>query len=190
LTDLSLFEIFCRSFQGTNFPGMKRKRGTKENGAHGKKNKKRVEEVVEEEESDQSNREEMDFDRSEESFEGFSTDEDEEMETHEGEEVKKPGATNGTSGPAKRKGKKSAPTQEELMEVMYRSSSFKSNLFKLQVDELLSEVQLKYDRMEKVEAFLFQLKEQLSKIPSTDEQLVSSTQYLSTDYSYTLLLRP
>jgi len=104
------------------------------------------------------------------SFEGFSSDGDE-MQV-DGPERKTDSHQNGQSKEKKRE-KKAVPTQEELMELMFRSSSFQSNLFKLQVDELLSEVRVKYDKMDKVERVLHQLKDILTSIPETTEQLVS-----------------
>ena len=59
------------------------------------------------------------------------------------------------------------------MELVFRSSSFQSNLFKLQVDELLSEVRVKYDKMAKVETILHKLKDILLQLPGSEEQLVS-----------------
>ena len=66
------------------------------------------------------------------------------------------------------------PTKEELMELEFRASSFQSNLFKLQIDELLSELRVKYEKMRKVETVLHQLKDIIMNIPNTQEQLVSS----------------
>src|SRR2546423_711194 len=103
------------------------------------------------------------------SFEGFSSDGDE-MQV-DGPERKTDGHQNGQSKEKKRE-KKAGPTKEELMERMGRSRSFQSNLFKLQVDELLSEVRVKYDKMDKVERVLHRLKDILTSIPETTEQLV------------------
>jgi U3 small nucleolar RNA-associated protein 22 len=107
----------------------------------------------------------------EDSFQGFSSDEETiEESTFQPASVRAP--IEGSTSHAKKRGRKAEPTQEELMELMFRSSSFQSNLFKLQVDELLSEVRVKYDRMEKVETILHQLKGILMKLPASEEKLV------------------
>lgn len=145
---------------------MKRKRGP----APSKKETRRKNDIVEEDEAvnglDQENGVENTDDSS---FEGFSSDGDE-MQV-DGSERTTDGHQNGQSK-EKKKDKKAVPTQEELMELMFRSSSFQSNLFKLQVDELLTEARVKYDKMDKVERVLHQLKDVLTNIPETTEQLV------------------
>jgi U3 small nucleolar RNA-associated protein 22 len=103
------------------------------------------------------------------SFKGFST--DEEHDQVDGGMMEGPTAY-GDKAKVRQRGKKSPPTQEELMELMFRSSSFQSNHFKLQIDELLGEVRVKYDKMEKVEQVLHQLKDILSQLPESEEQLV------------------
>ena len=146
---------------------MKRKRGP---APHVKRN--RLKPRIEERDYDEKS-EESDVVGEEDSFEGFSTDEEEEN----GEAAIEADGSNastldGSTGPTKKRGKKAALTQEELMELVLRSSSFQSNLFKLQVDELLSEVRVKYDKMAKVETILHKLKGILMQIPGTEEQLV------------------
>ena len=110
----------------------------------------------------------------EDDFEGFLTDEEEggqvERAIEDDNGVVAP--VNGSTSQAKKRGKKAAPTQEELMELLFRSSSFQSNLFKLQVDELLSEIRLKYEKMEKVETILHKLKDILMHLPESEEQSV------------------
>ena len=110
----------------------------------------------------------------EDSFEGFSSDEEDGEQTRMEADVDNANVVRGsTSATAKKRVKKTAPTQEELMELVFRSSSFQSNLFKLQVDELLSEVRVKYYKMERVEKILHKLKDVLLHLPDSEEQLVN-----------------
>jgi U3 small nucleolar RNA-associated protein 22 len=149
---------------------MKRKRGPAPDGKQSR-GKREVIKKVEELEGRHEERGSVQQDTA--SFEGFSSaDDDEELE-EQGEEPKlDTTAVNGSASKTKQRGRKAAPTQEELMDLLFRSSSFQSNLFKLQVDELLSEIRVKYDKMDRVERFLHQLKEILTSIPESQEQLV------------------
>jgi U3 small nucleolar RNA-associated protein 22 len=150
---------------------MKRKRGP----APSKKETKAKDVAVEEAGGMHGSDEETGIENADDSsFHGFSSDGDE-MQV-DGQETRTNGQQNGQSKERK-KGKKAEPTQEELMELMFRSSSFQSNLFKLQVDELLSEVRVKYDKMDKVEKILHQIKEVLTNVPETAEQLVLQSSY-------------
>ena len=147
---------------------MKRKRGPAPKEKH-RKVKRREEEEV----GDGSMDEDALLDNESEEFGGFSS-HDEEIEdsaiaTNEGPGPSQPSQ----SGTQKKRGKKAAATPEELLDLYYRSSSFQSNLFKLQVDELLSEVRVKYDKMEKIENILHKLRDLLLKLPSREEQLVN-----------------
>jgi len=149
---------------------MKRKRGpaSRERNSKPKKAKNLKDTQILEEESNSAHDDE-------ESFKGFSeSDVEDHEEMHEGDddEVEAAAPVNGKSNGAKKKGKQAAPTQEELTELLYQSSSFQSNLFKLQVDELLSETRVKYNKMEKLESFLHQLKKIFESLPATEEQLV------------------
>ena len=145
---------------------MKRKRGP----APSKKETRRKSEPVEEVEETSHLEDGSDLEDGEDgSFQGFSSD-GEEMQV-DGQQVKANGHLNRQVA-VKKRGVKAVPTQEELMELEFRSSSFQSNLFKLQVDELLSEIRVKHDKMEKVERILHRLKDILTNIPETAEQLV------------------
>jgi U3 small nucleolar RNA-associated protein 22 len=147
---------------------MKRKRGP----APSKKETRRKSEPVEEVEEASHLESESDVEDGEDgSFQGFSSD-GEEMQV-DGQQAKANGNLNGQVA-VKKRGVKAVPTQEELMELEFRSSSFQSNLFKLQVDELLSEIRVKHDKMEKVERILHRLRDVLTNIPETAEQLVPS----------------
>ena|SRR5271170_4144779 len=151
---------------------MKRKRGPAPHGEKGRLKQVSFEKVEDATQSD----EEMDIPLEEEdSFEGFSSDDDETFDKPTVQDEGKKDPVNGNSKAERKRGKKAAPTQEELMDLLYRSSSFQSNLFKLQVDELLSEVRVKYDKMEKVETILHKLKDILTHLPESREQLVFSS---------------
>jgi len=153
---------------------MKRKRGP---APQGKKSRIKLKQTTIPEHVDDSLEEMYNLDNDEESFKGISDDDDEQEEDQE--PITEPVAAehrqnniNGTSKKDRKRGQKSAPTKEEFMELLFRSSSFQSNLFKLQVDELLSEVRVKYEKMGKVEDMLHKLKEILVNLPETSEQLV------------------
>jgi len=152
---------------------MKRKRGPAPRGNKRKHNQ----EVAEEHGKSKSGSEaDSDIDCDEESFHGFSSDQNADIEQEEIEKDK-PTATNGGIGRAIKKEKKTSPTNDELMDVFLRSSSFQSNLFKLQTEELLSEVRVNYHKMTKLETVLHQLKEVIMAIPASHEQLVDETQH-------------
>lgn len=69
-----------------------------------------------------------------------------------------------------------------LQDGVYTAESFKSNMFKLQVDELLDQVKLKYGKKEApAENAMRTLKNIIEQIPSRDPLLVR--QYFSTDSS-------
>jgi U3 small nucleolar RNA-associated protein 22 len=149
---------------------MKRKRGP---APHARKSRLKPKPKPKEVESFDESEEWNGVSGEEDSFEGFSNDEEEQdqpivQEDDDGAA----GPVNGSAIHTKKRGKKAAPTQEELMELFFRSSSFQSNLFKLQVDELLSEVRVKYDKMDKVETVLHKLKEILTSLPESEEKLV------------------
>jgi U3 small nucleolar RNA-associated protein 22 len=147
---------------------MKRKRGP---APKGRKKKVRTEEETEETEEWGGIAKEKEIVNDEAEFEEFS------IEDEEVPESAAP-APDGAGGPTartarkKRHGEKAVPTQEEIMDLFFSSTSFQSNLFKLQVDELLSEVRVKYDKMDKVEGILHRLRDVLLQLPDSEEQLV------------------
>lgn len=150
---------------------MKRKRAP---APHGKKTRLKLKAKAAPEQIDSSDEEGRDIDNDEESFKGISDDDNRE-ENDMGQTPEPEESQNNISGNLKKdhkRGKKPAPTKEELMELLFQSSSFQSNLFKLQVDELLSEVRLKYEKMEKIERILHKVKDTLINLPETSEQLV------------------
>jgi U3 small nucleolar RNA-associated protein 22 len=113
--------------------------------------------------------------RDNEIFNGFSEDdsEDDEQVQLAVEKVEANADVNGYANRPSKKQKKSVPTQEELMNMLFQSNSFQSNLFKLQVDELLSEVRVRYEKMDNVERFLHRLKDILTQLPESEDQLVA-----------------
>jgi len=151
---------------------MKRKRGPV---PRGNKRKHKREVVEEQSKLGTGSEVDSDADGGEESFHGFSSDEYEDID-----EKDKPTATTGGTGRTAKKEKNTAPTKDELIDVFLRSSSFQSNLFKLQTEELLSEVRVKYDKMTQVETVLHRLKEVIMAIPVSREQLVRNSR-LATD---------
>ena len=61
-----------------------------------------------------------------------------------------------------------APTADEMNELKETKELFKSNLFKLQIEELLSEVSIKYNKTSKLEGFLHRLKTALDELPEVE----------------------
>ena len=115
---------------------------------------------------------------SEDDFEGFADDNDgrEDFSDPEGEDPNdsRVGRVEFNSTAVKRHEKRANHTKDELVELERNLSSFQSSFFKLQVDQLLAEVRVKYDKMQKVEKVLHQLKDIIMSIPTTQEQLVQS----------------
>jgi len=149
---------------------MKRKRGP---APHGKKARIKHKETNEPDPVEDSDEEGNDFDDEEDSFKGISGDEDQ-GHTQDSVASKEPvNNANGTTEKDKsRGGKMAAPAKGELTDLLFQSRSFQSNLFKLQVDQLLSEVRVKYDKMDKVERILHQIKDILASLTESPEQLV------------------
>jgi U3 small nucleolar RNA-associated protein 22 len=150
---------------------MKRKRGPAPKGK--KRKMQRREESEEEDTWDRIMAEKEAVEEEESEFEGLASDHEDVPESAMSAKDNTAAPFSSELQPKKLRGRKTAQTQEEIMDLFFRSMSFQSNLFKLQVDELLSEVRVKYDKMEKVERILHQLREILLKLPDTEEQLVS-----------------
>jgi len=150
---------------------MKRKRGP---APHGKKVRIKPKETNEFDPVEDSDEEGNDFDDEQDSFKGISDDEQHHRQTPDPLVSEEPvNNVNGTTKKDKsRGGKKTAPTKEELMDLLFQSSSFQSNLFKLQIDQLLAQVRIKHEKMEKVELILHKLKDILTTLPDSPEQLV------------------
>ena len=65
------------------------------------------------------------------------------------------------------------PTADEMSELKETKELFKSNLFKLQIEELLAEVSVKYDKLSKLETLLHCIKTSLDELPGKEvEQAV------------------
>jgi hypothetical protein len=154
-------------------PSMKRKRGPAPRG-----NKRKHKRELEEEKRQQSDSEVDDvIDKDEESFHGFSSDDEGQPGSQTLEDEDNARTAGPGNGHTAKKSKKSAPSKEELIDLLLRSSPFQSNLFKLQTEELLAEVRVKYDKMTKLETALHRLKEVIMAIPTSEEQLVDYLVY-------------
>lgn len=67
-----------------------------------------------------------------------------------------------------------APTNDEIQGLQESSDLFKSNIFKLQIEELLKEVQIDYKKAQPLEAALRKLKEIFDRTPAHQELSVSA----------------
>jgi hypothetical protein len=147
---------------------MKRKRGPAPRG-----NKRKYKRKTEEEKGQQSDSETADvIDEDEESFHGFSSNDEGEDDAPTVEDEDGAATVAPSDRHTAKKSKKSTPSKEELLDLLLRSSPFQSNLFKLQMVELLAAVRVKYDKMTKLETALHRLKEVIMAIPTSKEQLV------------------
>lgn len=72
-----------------------------------------------------------------------------------------------------------APTNDEIQGLQESSDLFKSNIFKLQIEELLKEVQIDYKKAQPLEAALRKLKEIFDRTPAHQELSVSTREYVS-----------
>ncbi len=59
-----------------------------------------------------------------------------------------------------------APESSELIELQRTRNLYKSNLFRLQIEELLQSVKVDYAKQKTLRAFMFALKEKLETLPS------------------------
>jgi U3 small nucleolar RNA-associated protein 22 len=66
-----------------------------------------------------------------------------------------------------------APTNEEIQGLQESADLFKSNIFKLQIEELLKEVQVDYKKTQPLEAALRKLKDIFDNTPAQSELSVS-----------------
>jgi U3 small nucleolar RNA-associated protein 22 len=104
-----------------------------------------------------------------------SLEEDDEEETEEEEAI--PATKEHQKAAAKPKGaekpKSRSHSDTQLQDGAYTSETFKSNVFKLQVDELLDQVKLKYGKKEApAENVMRTLKAIIEQLPSREAQLV------------------
>lgn len=72
-----------------------------------------------------------------------------------------------------------APTNDEIQGLQESSDLFKSNIFKLQIEELLKEVQIDYKKAQPLEAALRKLKEIFDRTPAHQELSVSTREHVS-----------
>jgi len=66
------------------------------------------------------------------------------------------------------------PTNEELQSIKETEQLFKSNVFRLQIEELLKEVKVSQPKLTKLEAALHHLRSLLEKLPAVEDKSVSS----------------
>lgn len=123
----------------------------------------------------------------EEGEEGESGDDDAEDEDEEDDEEEAEGeqsASSGASGSKKRghesgsgaaggaakkaKGAAAAPSSDEVAQLRQTEELFKSNLFKLQLEELLREMHVDYDKLAKIDPLLHGLKADLEALPADE----------------------
>ncbi|XP_072815347.1 nucleolar protein 6 isoform X2 [Vicugna pacos] len=70
------------------------------------------------------------------------------------------------------------PTNEELNRLRETESLFHSSLLRLQVEELLKEVQLSEKKKERIDAFLREVNQRIMRVPSTPETELSNQAWL------------
>lgn len=79
-----------------------------------------------------------------------------------------------------------APTNEEIQGLQESADLFKSNIFKLQIEELLKEVQIDYKKAQPLEAALRKLKDIFDNTPAHRELSVSVyTSITQAEHSFT-----
>ncbi|KAL1914891.1 uncharacterized protein VTP21DRAFT_7807 [Calcarisporiella thermophila] len=79
-----------------------------------------------------------------------------------------------------------APTNDEIQGLKEASELFKSNIFKLQIDELLSEVRIDYNKLQPLETALHKLKTILDNIPDIPEASLSDITKNLAKYNVTI----
>lgn len=105
---------------------------------------------------------------------GSDADGDEEDEQDDFMAVAEHEASSGSPLNAKNKSLYKAPTNEEIQGLQESAELFKSNIFKLQIEELLKEVQIDYKKAQPLEAALRKLKDIFDKTPAHNELSVSN----------------
>ena len=119
--------------------------------------------------SDAQDEDESDVEMNGQEEEDGAEDEDDEEDEFEGEgdvHTSRKQTPAGKATSASKPSKKPAPS---LQDGVYTAESFKSNMFKLQVDELLDQVKLKYGKKEApVENAMRTLKTIIEQIPSRE----------------------
>ncbi|ODV78075.1 Nrap protein [Suhomyces tanzawaensis NRRL Y-17324] len=103
-------------------------------------------------------------------------DEDDDDDEEDDEEEETPKA-NGHSGPPTKKQRKQLSAQD-IQVARETAELFKSNIFKLQIDELMKELKLKDSHVAKIEKVLHRLHELISQVPSTENLLLNQAEAL------------
>ncbi|CAG8457739.1 9805_t:CDS:10 [Paraglomus occultum] len=98
------------------------------------------------------------------------SEEDEYMSVDEGDGDHKPEGARSVIIKKKKNPLYKAPTNEEIQGLKETTDLFKSNIFKLQLDELLSEIRLDYTKHKHLESALHTLKSALDSLPSIPPQ--------------------
>lgn len=94
--------------------------------------------------------------------------EDESNESEEDEEEEEEQEEQKNNGPPKKK-QKSQVTAQDVQAARETAELFKSNIFKLQIDELVNEVKIKDSHVAKIEKALHRLHHCISQIPATEQ---------------------
>lgn len=141
-----------------------------------------MDDMIDEEEDDNSDNEsdegdyiegeeqEMDSDDSDAEEQEYDEEQDEFMAAAELNAATKPQPTSGVKNSSLYK----APTSDEIQGLQESSDLFKSNIFKLQIEELLKEVVVDYKKAQPLEAALRKLKEIFDRTPQHQELSVWS----------------
>ncbi|XP_044728084.1 nucleolar protein 6 [Chrysoperla carnea] len=113
---------------------------------------------------------------------GKSDDESAE-ETHQEEPVKigskrKQDSTNETTSRKKNKKLFQPPTVEELNELRETENLFNSNLFRLQIEEILKEITLEHKHEQQINSFFNNFKKFVEEIPDSNEYQLSDLSFL------------
>ncbi|KAF8950750.1 hypothetical protein BGZ52_001534 [Haplosporangium bisporale] len=141
-----------------------------------------MDDMIDEEEDDNSDNEsdegdyiegeeqEMDEDNSDAEEQVYDEEQDEFMAAAELNAATKPQPTSGVKNSSLYK----APTTDEIQGLQESSDLFKSNIFKLQIEELLKEVVVDYKKAQPLEAALRKLKEIFDRTPQHQELSLSA----------------
>ncbi|KAF9544001.1 hypothetical protein EC957_000270 [Mortierella hygrophila] len=135
-----------------------------------------IDEEEDSEDDDEDDEEEGDYIEGEDKTMGSDddNDDDEDGDEDEQDEFMAAAEHDATSKPRNPMGVKNsslykAPTNDEIQGLQESSDLFKSNIFKLQIEELLREVQIDYKKAQPLEAALRKLKEIFDRTPAHQE---------------------
>lgn len=143
-----------------------------------------MDDMIDEEENDDSEEsDEGDYIEGEEQeMDEDDSDAEEQVYDEEQDEFMAAAELNATSKPQPGSGVKNsslykAPTNDEIQGLQESSDLFKSNIFKLQIEELLKEVVVDYKKAQPLEAALRKLKEIFDRTPQHQELSVRTPFY-------------